>query len=396
MSDPSSVLVVGASAAGLSTAEALRRNGYRGRLTLLGAESHAPYDRPPLSKQVLAGEWVPERTRLRPEQALSELDAELLLGDPAVGLDATQRVVRTASGRSLCADTVVVATGVTPRRLSVGAGLSGVHVLRTLDDTLALRAELSRASRLIVLGEGVLGSEVAATARGLGLSVTMIGPQPAPLASRLGPLVSGKLAELHSEHGVRLVLGHLVEQLVGEHGRVTGVRLDSGQLLSADVVVMAVGAEPSTAWLRDSDLTLDDGVVCDAHCRAAPGIYAVGDVARWYHPALGTTLRLENRTNATEQAQVVAANILGADRTYAPVPYFWTDQFDTKMQVYGRPAADDDATVVEGDPTGRRFVVRFERAGRVTGIIGWNMPKQARLRRREVAKTFGAAALPTA
>lgn len=395
MSETHDVLVVGASAAGLSTAEALRRNGHRGRLTLLGAEEHVPYDRPPLSKQVLAGDWQPERARLRPEQTLSDLDAEFVLGDPAVRLDTAQRTVHTTSDRTLSADTVVVATGVRPRRLPVEHDLTGVHVLRTLDDALALRAGLSRSARLVVVGEGVLGAEIAATARKLGLDVTLAGPQSAPLANQLGPLVSGTLADLHSEHGVRLALGHLVEELTGEHGRVTGVRLDNGESLPADLVVVAIGAEPATAWLRDSGLTLDDGVVCDARCQAAPGVYAVGDVARWYHPTLRTMLRLENRTNATEQAQVVAANILGADRTYAPVPYFWTDQFDAKVQVYGRPGADDDTTVVEGDPADRRFVVRFERSGHVTGIVGWNMPKQARLRRREIVEALDAAPLPT-
>lgn len=392
MTGPESVLVVGASASGLATAEALRRFGYAGRLTLLGAEPHVPYDRPPLSKQVLAGAWEPARADLRPATALTELGAELLLGDRAVSLDAPTRVVTTESGRSMAADAVVVATGSRPRHLPGTERLRGVHVLRTLDDALALRGELASSSRLVVVGEGVLGAEVAATAHGLGCRVTLAGPGPAPMADHLGPLVSGLLRRLHEEHGVRLELGRPVRELTAERGRVSGVGLADGERVAADVVVVAVGAVPATDWLHDSGLTLDDGVVCDSGCRAAPGVYAVGDVARWHHPGLGTPLRLENRTNATESAQVAAANLLGADREYAPVPHFWTDQFDTRIQVFGLPTGQDEATVVEGDLTDRRFVVRFQRDDRVTGVIGWRMPKQARLRSREV----GDALSPTA
>ncbi|MFI6801483.1 NAD(P)/FAD-dependent oxidoreductase [Streptosporangium canum] len=384
MNVPSSVLVVGASAAGLATAEALRRKGYQGGLTVLGAEPHLPYDRPPLSKQVLSGAWEPERARLRPQAALSALDAEFVLADPAVGLDTAARTVHTASGRALRADAVVVATGVRPRMLAGQADLAGVHVLRTLDDVLALRADLLGSSRLVVVGEGVLGAEIAATARGMGLEVTMAGPQPAPMASQIGPSVASLLAELHTERGVRLRLGAGVSHLSGHRGRVTGVCLDTGEVLPADVVVVAIGADPVTEWLTGSGLRADNGLVCDSRCRAAEGIYAVGDVARWHHDRLGTSMRLENRTNATEQANTVAANILGDDQPYRPVPYFWTDQFDVKIQVHGVLPAGAEVTVVDGDLASRRFVALYRHDGRVTGVLGWNMPKQTRLRRQEV------------
>ncbi|MFG1684409.1 NAD(P)/FAD-dependent oxidoreductase [Nonomuraea sp. NPDC049269] len=384
MNAPSSVLVVGASAAGLATAEALRRKGYPGGLTVLGAEPHLPYDRPPLSKQVLSGAWDPERTQLRPQTALSALDAEFILGDPAVGLDAAGRTVHTASGRALRADAVVVATGLRPRRLAGQAELAGVHTLRTLDDALALRAELLASSRLVVVGEGVLGAEIAATARGLGLEVTMAGPLPAPLAGQVGPMVAGMLAELHTERGVHLRLGAGVSGLTGHEGRVTGVRLATGEVLPADVVVVAIGSDPATEWLTGSGLRVDNGLVCDSRCRAAEGVYAVGDVARWHHDKLGALLRLENRTNATEQAMTVAANVLGEEQPYCPVPYFWTDQFDAKLQVHGVLPVDAEVTVVEGDPANRRFVALYRRDGRVTGVLGWNMPKQTRLRRQDV------------
>ncbi|WP_433517946.1 NAD(P)/FAD-dependent oxidoreductase [Nonomuraea sp. CA-143628] len=390
MSAPSSVLVVGASAAGLATAEALRRKGYQGGLTVLGAEPHLPYDRPPLSKQVLSGAWDPERAQLRPRTALDGLDAEFVLADPAVGLDVTARTVHTAAGRALRADAIVVATGLRARTLPGQADLTGVHVLRTLDDALALRADLLTASRLVVVGEGVLGAEIAATARGLGLEVTMAGPLAAPLAGQIGPSVAGLLAELHTERGVRLRLGAGVDRLTGQDGKVTGVRLVTGEVVPADVVVVAIGSDPATGWLADSGLRVDNGLVCDSRCRAAEGIYAVGDVARWQHDRFGTLLRLENRTNATEQAGAVAAGILGDDQPYCPVPYFWTDQFDTKIQVHGVLPADAEVTVVEGERSARRFVALYRSEGRVTGVLGWNMPKQTRLRRQEVVDALPA------
>lgn len=377
MTPPDDVLVVGAAAAGLTTAEALRRKGFTGRLTVLGAERHPPYDRPPLSKQVLAGTWAPDRTRLR---AVSTLDAEFVLGDPAVSLDG--RAVTTASGRVLSAEAVVLATGLRPRTLPGGA--AGVHVLRTVDDAVALRASLTSASRVVVVGDGVLGAEITATVCALGVPVTMAGPQEAPLAMQVGPLVSGALAALHAANGVDLRLGSPVTGLVSSAGRVTGVTLADGSVLPADVVVVAFGAAPVTDWLTGSGLRLDDGVVCDTHCRAADGVYAVGDVARWHHAGLDTLLRLENRTNATEQAIAVAGTIMGEDRPYTPVPYYWTDQFDAHLHVHGTIPAGAEVSIVDGSVAENRFVARFSHAGRVTGVLGWNMPRQARQHRQSI------------
>jgi NADPH-dependent 2,4-dienoyl-CoA reductase/sulfur reductase-like enzyme len=379
------VLVVGASAAGLATVEALRRKGYEDRVTVLGAEAHLPYDRPPLSKQVLAGSWTPEQASLRTPDALSALDAEFVLGDPAARLDARARTVHTESGRTLTADAVVLATGLRPRTLPGQDRLAGVHVLRTLDEALALRAELTPDKRVVVVGDGVLGAEIAATVCGLGVQVTLAGPQPAPLAYQFGPLVAGLLAELHAARGVHLRLGAAVTGLSSLDGRVTGVRLATGEELSADVVVVAFGAAPATDWLAGSGVLCDNGVVCDSRCRAADGIYAAGDVARWHHEGLDVLLRLENRTNATEQAVAVAGNILGEDRPYTPVPYFWTNQFDARIHVHGTLSADAEVSIVEGDVRAGRFVAQYRRGGEVTGVLGWNMPKQARLRRPEIA-----------
>jgi NADPH-dependent 2,4-dienoyl-CoA reductase/sulfur reductase-like enzyme len=373
------VLVVGASAAGLGTVEALRRKGYEGRVTVLGAEAHLPYDRPPLSKQVLGGAWTPEQAQLRTPEALSALDTEFVLGDPAVRLDARARTVHTAAGRALTADAVVLATGLRPRVLPGQDGLAGVHVLRTLDDALGLRADLAPGKRVVVVGDGVLGAEIAATVCGAGVPVTLAGPQPAPLAYQFGSLAAGLLADLHTARGVELRLGSAVTSLTAEDGRVTGVRLATGEVLPADVVVVAFGAAPATEWLAGSGVLCDNGVVCDSRCRAADGIYAAGDVARWHHEGLDALLRLENRTNATEQAVAVAGNILGEDRPYTPVPYFWTNQFDARIHVHGTLSADAEVSIVEGDPREGRFVAQYRRGGDVTGVLGWNMPKQARL-----------------
>jgi NADPH-dependent 2,4-dienoyl-CoA reductase/sulfur reductase-like enzyme len=381
---PASVLVVGASAAGLATAEALRRKGFEGRLTLLGAEAHLPYDRPPLSKQVLSGDWAPERARLRSETTLSELDIELVLGEAAVSLDAAKRQVKTDRERELAADAIVIATGVRPRALGT-AGLPGVHLLRTMEDALALQAELTASRRLVVVGDGVLGAEIAATATKRCGSVTLVGPQAAPMEQQIGADTAKALAALHAERGVDLRPGVGVDGLVETGGSVSGVRLATGEVLPADAVVVSIGSAPVTEWLAGSGLRVENGVVCDAHCRAAEGIWAVGDVARWHHRGLGRSLRLENRTNATEQAGAVAAGILGAAAAYEPVPYFWTDQFDVKIQVYGLPRPHADTEVVEGDPADGRFVLRCTENGRVSAIVGWNMPKQARVRRAEIA-----------
>ncbi|TCC45728.1 NAD(P)/FAD-dependent oxidoreductase [Kribbella capetownensis] len=387
-------LVIGASAAGLSTVEALRRKGYRDTITVLDAEPHLPYDRPPLSKQFLAGVWDFGRTRLRPDTMLSALDAEFVLGDSAVALDVERRTVHTAAGRELRADAIVVATGLRARVLPGLGELRGVHVLRTVDDATALRKGLVEASRVVVVGDGVLGAEIAATTRMLGLSVTMAGPQSAPLESQFGPMVAGLLAELHAAEGVELRLGTAVTGMTAVDGLVSGVRLEDGEVVPADLVVVALGAAPATEWLAGSGLELDNGLVCDSRCRAADGIYAAGDVARWHHAGLDSLLRLENRTNATEQAACVAANIVGEAQSYTPVPYFWTDQFATKIQAYGLPSAAAEVAVAEGHLENRRFVVHYRRSGEVVAVLGCNMPKQTRLHREHLVRAWAASGDP--
>ncbi|MEU1485741.1 FAD/NAD(P)-binding oxidoreductase [Streptomyces sp. NPDC005752] len=393
MNTPSDVLVVGAGAAGLTVVESLRRKGYRGRITLLGDEDRVPYDRPPLSKQILAGTWDAERTHLRTRDVLDSLETEFVLGDRALSLDAAARTVRTESGAELAAEAIVLATGLRARRLPGLSGTAGVHVLRTLDDAARLRGELLEAGKVVVVGDGVLGAETAATARLMGADVTLAGPQAAPMRAQLGHDIARLLASLHTGRGVRLRPDTLVEALETAGGRVAGVRPVDGAAIPADLVVAAVGSTPATDWLAGSGLVLEDGVVCDSRCRAAEGIYAAGDVARFHHEVLDRTLRSENRTNATEQAVLVASNIMGEDRPYTPVPYFWTDQFDVKIQVHGLPTPTSTVHIVEGGTEQGRFVAQYhDGEGGPVAVLGWNMPKQARLQRRHLTDRYTPAA----
>jgi NADPH-dependent 2,4-dienoyl-CoA reductase/sulfur reductase-like enzyme len=374
---PSHVVVVGVSAAGLSAAEALRNKGYDGGLTLVGDERHLPYDRPPLSKQVLSGVWEPERVRLRDEQAIGKLGADLLLGRTAVGLDAVGRQVLLDGDDRVGFDALVIATGVAPRRLP-GDVLVGIHTVRTLDDALSLRAALLSRPRVVVVGAGFLGAEAAAVARGMGLDVTLVDPLPVPMCRQLGDRIGELVGQLHSDHGVALRMGVGVSRFVGAAGRVVAVELADGTVLDADVVVVAVGSVPAVGWLDDSGVPLGDGVECDANCQAASGIYAAGDVASWHNPHFDTRMRVEHRLNATEQGMAVAANLLGAGKAFAPVPYFWSDQYDARIQAYGIFPAGADITVLHGDLASRKFVVAYGQQGTVVGVLGWNCPRELR------------------
>ncbi|MER5795559.1 FAD/NAD(P)-binding oxidoreductase [Streptomyces sp. NPDC001980] len=377
------IVVVGASAAGLTAAETLRRRGWDGHLTLIGEEPRPPYDRPPLSKQILTGAWEPARATLRSLPDLNRLRADLRLGQRATALDVPGHRVHLDGGESVGFDGLVIATGVAPRRLP-DSDLAGVHVLRTLDDAIALRAALRAGPRVIVVGAGFLGTEVAAAARTTGLEVTVIEPGPVPVRRPFGDRVGELVADLHRDHGTRLRCGVPVRRLCGASDRVTGVELGDGTTLPADVVVLALGAVPATGWLAGSGLRLGDGVRCDAYCRAAAGIYAAGDVASWPNAHFGTRMRVEHRMNATEQAIAAVGNLLGDATPFAPVPYFWTDQYDTRIQAYGIFPPDAEMRIVHGDPADGHFAAAYGHGGRVVGVLGWNAPRQVRTLRRLV------------
>lgn len=377
------IVVVGASLAGFRAAEALRTLGFDGALTLVGEEAHAPYDRPPLSKQVLTGEWDVDRIVL-PSAAPAEDGTDPFdwrLGERAVALDLTAREVELGGGDRVGFDGLVIATGCRPRSIG-GEDLAGVHVLRTLDDALALRADLERGpSRVAVIGAGFIGSEVAASCRARGLDVTVIEALPVPLERALGAEMGALVAELHRDHEVDLRLGVGVDGFADDGaGRVSGVRLADGTTADAGVVVVGIGVIPNTEWLEGSGLTLANGVVCDATTLAAPGVVAAGDVARWPNARFGGELmRIEHWDNAIEMAQAAAARLLAAsDDTavpYEPVPWFWSDLYDRKIQLAGRSGPDDEVQVVTGDVAERRFVALYGRNGRLVGALGWNRPR---------------------
>ncbi|MFB4419753.1 NAD(P)/FAD-dependent oxidoreductase [Streptomyces sp. QL37] len=361
------IVIVGASAAGLAAAETLRREGYAGALTLIGEETDAPYDRPPLSKQILAGDWEAERLSLRAEEQIDGLDLDLRLGAAATGLDTDAHLVHLTGGTRVGYDGLVVATGVRPRRI---AGRGG-HVLRTLRDALGLRERLGPGRRLVVVGAGFLGAEAAAVARGLGCEVVMLEPAPVPLAHAVGTQIGRVLSQAHREHGVDLRTGVAVTEVCDD-----GVTLADGSRVEADEVLVAIGSQPNTEWLDGSGLDTADGLVCDQYSEAASGVYGAGDVARWHNPLFGVSMRIEHRTNAAEQGMAAARNLLHpeARKPFAPVPYFWSDQYDMKIHAYGYLRGHDSVEIVEGDLEQRRFLATYRREGRLVGALAVGMP----------------------
>uniref|UniRef100_A0AAU1M2G7 FAD-dependent oxidoreductase n=1 Tax=Streptomyces sp. NBC_00148 TaxID=2903626 RepID=A0AAU1M2G7_9ACTN len=376
------VVVVGASAAGLSTAEGLRRGGYSGPLTLVGDEIHAPYDRPPLSKQLLAGDWETDRLALRTPEALTDLGLDLRLGSAAVALDTRRREVALADGSRIGYRHLVVATGAHARRLPGADQLTGVHTLRTLEDALALRTALRPGTRLVIVGSGFVGAEAACVARELGCQVTMVTDVTVPLAESLGAELGSMLAGIHREHGIHIEPGVLVREVLHDGtGRATGVQLADDRTVPADVVLVGIGARPAVDWLRGSGVPLGNGVLCDATLHAGDGVWAAGDVACWPHPMTGELTRIEHRTNASEAGLAVARNILAGPQgatDFAPVPYVWSDQYNLKIQIYGSTRGADRVRIVEGSTAERKLVALYGKAGRVCGVVGVNMVRAVR------------------
>jgi NADPH-dependent 2,4-dienoyl-CoA reductase/sulfur reductase-like enzyme len=387
------VAVLGASLAGLSAARALRAQGYDGRLVVIGAEQHAPYDRPPLSREFLLGTVTSGDIALgRPED--DGLALEWRLGRRASQLDRSARTVTLESGEEIRADGVVLAVGARARSLPGTARLAGVHTLRTLDDAVALRHELRRGGRLVVVGAGFIGAEVASTARALGVEVTVLEAVPIPLAGPLGVEMGRVCAQLHGDHGARLVTGIGVAGLVGTD-RVRAVRLADDRLLPADLVVVGVGARPDVDWLAGSGLAIDGGVVTDAACATnLRGVVAVGDCAVSPDPD-GALCRVEHWTNALERASTAAATLLAGERggpAHSAVPYFWSEQYGVRLQFAGHRRDGDTVRVIEGDPDARCFVAVYERDGEQVAVLGMNSPKLFTRLRRQLGAARPAAA----
>jgi len=368
--------VVGASLAGLSAARSLRKQGYDGRLVVIGDETHRPYDRPPLSKEFLAGTIGEADLVLETDD--EDLQAEWLLGARATGLDRTERALRLADGSRLRADGIVIATGAAARKLPGAEGLSGVHTLRTLDDARALRDELARGGRLVVIGGGFIGAEVASTAYALGLDVTVIEAAPTPLAGPLGETMGAIVSALHTDHGVRLLCGVGVKGLSGER-QVDAVLMEDGRSLPADIVVVGVGARPCVEWLEGSGVALDNGVKCGADGRTSlAGVVAVGDCANWYDPRAGAHRRVEHWTGARERPDAAIATLLAGGAVEPGVPrppYFWSDQYGVKIQFAGHAAGADSVTVEEGAADDRNVLAVYRRAGQPVAVLGMNQPR---------------------
>lgn len=369
------VVVVGASVAGLHAAEWLRDLGFGGALTVIGDEPYLPYDRPPLSKQVLDGTWEPDDIVLRGPEDYEDLGVDWLVGRRASGLDALARAVVLDDGTSVPFDGAVIATGSVPRRFP-GLDLAGVHALRTLDDCLALRNDLEAEPRVVIIGSGFIGSEVAAACRRRGLDVTVVEAAAQPLLGALGEEMGSICGDLQRAHGVDLRCDTTVASLEADGDRVHHVTLGDGTTIPADVVVVGVGVVPVTDWLEGSGVHVDNGVVCDASGAASvPGIVAAGDVARWFHPHAGAYVRLEHWNSAIEQAAVAAGRLLhGPARStaHAGVPSFWSDQFGVHIDLLGFVRPDDEVRMVHGSPADGSFMAVYLRDEVVVGALAFD------------------------
>ena len=421
----------------MRAAETLRSDGFSGTIHFIGEETRLPYDRPPLSKEVLGDKMEVANAGLISQEAFDALRLELHLGKRAVGLDAERRAVLlagegkagsseageaagkaaeagdAAASEEITADGIVIATGSRPRKMPGTEGIGGVYTLRTLEDCLALKAEFATGPKVAVIGAGFIGAEVAATARGLGLDVTVIEMLATPLARVLGDTLGQVMADLHRDNGVDLRLGVGVNEVVaGDGGRVASVELSDGTSIAADVVVVGIGVIPNTEWLEGSGLEIDNGVVCDETLLAAPGITAAGDVARWPNRRFGETMRVEHWDNAIEQGIAAARRLLaggwgqasngeggggeaggevagggaagggeaGSSKSgeavpFTPVPWFWSDQYDRKIQLAGRSSPEGKVEIVTGSLEERRFAAIYEREGKLVGVLGMNRPR---------------------
>ena len=366
-------VIIGASLAGAKAAETLREEGFDGRIVLVGAEEERPYERPPLSKDYLRGEAGRDKVYVHDDGFYAEHDIELRLGRTAVSLDTASRGLTFDDGEPLHYDRLLLATGAEPRRLEIpGADLEGVFYLRSVQDSDALRARLDGGGALVVVGAGWIGAEVAASAKQRGVDVTVIEPASVPLERVLGPEVGAIYRDIHSDHGVRMLLGTGVEAFEGD-GRVERVRTSDGRVTDCDFVVVGVGVKPRTQLAAEAGLAISNGVLVDERLRAnAPGVFAAGDVANAVHPFYGEPIRVEHWANALNQAPAAARNMLGKSVSYDRLPYFFSDQYDVGME-YSGYARGCDRVVLRGEPADREFVAFWMFENRVMAGMNVNV-----------------------
>lgn len=381
------VAIVGASLSGWRAAQELREQGFDGRLVLIGAETRRPYDRPALSKEFLSDELDPDELMLGSDQEERDLGIEWCLGRTATGLDTRSGAVTLADGSTVRADGVVIATGSTRETIAGVPRTPGSYLLHTLDDALALRAELRAGARVVVVGGGLIGAEVASTCRSLGTQVTVVDNQHMPLVRTLGIEIAPICVALHEDNGVRTRCGTPAARVLARD-RVTGVELVDGRVVPADVVVVGVGAQPATAWLRGSGVKLRDGVLTDAGCvTRLPNVVAVGDVARYHSVHRGRTVRFDHWPTAVNQPPVAVRNLL-AGRTvqhYTGMPHFWSQQHGCTLQFAGYAGPKDKIDILEGSTGARKFVAAYRRNGRLVAVFAMNSPKQFAVYRRRLA-----------
>ncbi|HEX2214525.1 MAG TPA: FAD/NAD(P)-binding oxidoreductase [Mycobacterium sp.] len=370
MTTTGGIVIVGGGLAAARTAEQLRRSEYSGPVTIVSDEDHLPYDRPPLSKEVLRAET--DDVTLKPAEFYAENDITVRLGSGARSVDTAARTVTLNDGSQIGYEELIIATGLVPKRIPSFPDLDGIHVLRNYDESVALRKQAGSARHAVVVGAGFIGCEVAASLRKLGVQVALVEPQPAPLASVLGVQIGELVARLHRAEGVDVRCGVGVSEVRGAE-RVEKVVLSDGSELDTDLVVVGIGSHPATGWLEGSGIEVDNGIVCDTNGRSsAPHVWAIGDVASWRH-SLGHQVRVEHWSNVADQARVLVPTMLGQEPpTAVSVPYFWSDQYDVKIQCLGEPEADDTVHIVEDD--GRKFLAYYERDGVVAGVVGGGMP----------------------
>ena len=371
------VVIVGAGLAGIRTAEELRRLGHLGRIVMLGAEALPPYDRPPLSKGALVKDDATPPFLLAPD-ALAALNLELQLSTEAIGVDTVAHTVSLADGSIVDYDVLVIATGSHPRLLGGAPAREGLHVLRTFEDSQRIAADIRRGGRLVVIGGGFIGCEVVATARSMGVEVSMIEALSTPLQLPVGEFIGNYVANLHRENGVDLHCDSLVTRLVGED-HLEGVELSTGEVIESSAVVVGLGVAPTVEWLQDSGLHIDNGVRCDSSGRtSATDVFAVGDVAHW-KSTTGREGRHEHWTSAIDQARVVAANILADEDSpleqLHDLPYFWSDMYGLKLQALGWPGGSYETHVLHLGPNKDKLVVLYSDEDRFIGTVGISAPR---------------------
>jgi 3-phenylpropionate/trans-cinnamate dioxygenase ferredoxin reductase subunit len=371
MTSDQTFVIVGASLAGAKAAETLRTEGFDGRLVLVGAEGERPYERPPLSKDYLRGEVPRETVYVHDERFYAEQDIDLRLGRTAVGLNTSANELTLDDGELVRYDRVLLATGAEPRKLAIpGSELEGVLYLRSVEDSDALRDRLNHGGAVVVIGAGWIGAEVAASARQRGLDVTVIEPASVPLERVLGTQIGAIYRDIHTDHGVQMLLGTSVERFEGGSA-VERVRTSDGRALDCDFVAVGVGVQPRTVLAARAGIAIENGVLADARLQTdAPGVFAAGDVVNAYHPFYAGQVRVEHWANALHQGPLAAQTMLGRNDVYDRLPYFFSDQYDAGME-YSGLAVNWDRIVLRGDPATREFIAFWLAKGRV--LAGMNV-----------------------